>query len=151
MEELKGLVSLEDFCRDWKIQAPSFALKTALIRKVATIAKTLHENGINHRDFYLCHFLLDPETLQNPEALTLYLIDLHRAGLHRRLRRRWRLKDLAGLYFSSKDQGLTARDYWRFIKAYRQKPLRDIIVKEKKFWKKVTARGDKLYHAHAKP
>jgi hypothetical protein len=143
MEELKDLISLEDFCRDWKKQPPSFALKSALIRKVAGIAKIMHENGINHRDFYICHFLLDPRSLQ------LYLIDLHRAGQHRRLARRWLIKDLAGLYFSSKDQGLSRHDYWRFIKAYRQKPLRDIIAKEDSFWQKVTARGDQLYHAHA--
>ena len=154
MEELKPTVSLEDFCRDWKNQPPSFSLKQALIRRVAHIAKIMHENGINHRDFYICHFLLDPRSLENEkwsETLKLYLIDLHRAGLHKSLRKRWVIKDLAGLYFSSKDLGLTSRDLWRFIKFYRQQPLRDIILQEDGFWRKVTIRGEKLYNAHALP
>lgn len=142
MEELTNFSSLEDFCRDWKNEPPSFSLKQALILKIAHIAKTLHENGINHRDFYLCHFLLRA----NQE---LTLIDLHRAGLHQKLRPRWLIKDLAGLYFSSKDQGLTPRDLLRFMRAYRQKSLRDVILSEGSFWQKVKKRGEKLYHAHA--
>lgn len=154
MEELKNTVSLEDFCRHWKKQPPAFSLKQALIRKVAGIAKVMHENGINHRDFYICHFLLDPDSLKKApldESLKIYLIDLHRAGLHKVLRSRWIIKDLAGLYFSSKDLGLTRRDLWRFIKTYRQQPLRDIIISENRFWQKVAKRGEKLYDAHALP
>lgn len=151
MEEIKPAVSLEDFCRNWKTQPPAFRLKRRLIHKLASIAKTMHELGINHRDFYLCHFLLDPRTTQEEEDLTLYLIDLHRAGLHKILPSRWIIKDLAGLYFSSKEQGLSKRDYLRFIKSYRKKPLRDIIEQEEKFWRQVTTRGEKLYHAHALP
>lgn len=146
MEELTGMVSLEDLCRHWKTQPPSFSLKQALICRVASIAKTMHENGINHRDFYLCHFLLD---LNHQEPLKVYLIDLHRAGLHKHLSSRWTIKDLAGLYFSSQDIGLTQRDYWRFMKHYRQRPLRDIIATEESFWLKIKKRGEKLYHEQA--
>ncbi|HSW71696.1 MAG TPA: lipopolysaccharide core heptose(I) kinase RfaP [Gammaproteobacteria bacterium] len=155
MEEIKPSISLEDFCRHWKTEPPPFSLKLALIRKLAHIAKIMHENGIHHRDFYLCHFLLDPQSLSTKqttslqETLKLYLIDLHRAGRHHSLTSRWVVKDLAGLYFSSREQGLSKRDYWRFIKCYRQQALRDIIMKEKKFWRQVTRRGEKLYHAHA--
>ncbi len=150
MEEIQPAVSLEDFCRDWKNHPPAFSLKLALIRKLAAIAKTMHETGIHHRDFYLCHFLLDPRSLKEKKLL-LYLIDLHRAGLHLSPRSRWIIKDLAGLYFSSKEQGLSQRDYFRFIKHYRMKPLRAIIEEEKPFWRRVTIRGEKLYHAHTLP
>ena len=32
-------------------------LKRVLVQRIATIARTLHGAGMNHRDFYLCHFL----------------------------------------------------------------------------------------------
>jgi heptose I phosphotransferase len=34
---------------------------------------------VNHRDCYICHFLLHTEPAPTPEQLRLSLIDLHRA------------------------------------------------------------------------
>lgn len=133
-------VSLETLCESWKSEPPSFQLKQALIKKIAHIAKTLHDNGINHRDFYLCHFLLAEETL--------YLIDLHRAQIRKKVPVRWLIKDLAGLYFSCIHNGFTQRDYLRFIKHYRDASLRDILKNEKMFWMKVKKRGEDLYRDH---
>jgi len=144
MEEITPIVSLEDLCATWPNQPPSFSFKLNLIQQVAHIAKTIHESGMNHRDFYICHFLLHKDTQK------IYLIDLHRAGIHTLLKSRWIIKDIAGLYFSSKDIGLTRRDYWRFMKNYRQSSLRDIIRNESDFWQKIIVRGDKLYDAHAR-
>lgn len=144
-EELSDNISLEYFCRDWKKEPPAFQLKYHLIQEVARIARTLHSNGINHRDFYLCHFLL----LKGDENCKLYVIDLHRAQIRSQTPIRWIIKDLAGLYFSSLDIGLTRRDCLRFIKAYRNKPLREVLNKEPNFWHKVKQRGDKLYTKHA--
>lgn len=143
MKELTPTVSLEDFCRDWQQQPPSFSLKRALIAQVAAIARTLHRHGIYHRDFYLCHFLLSlPVDSQHPQ---LYLIDLHRAGFQRKLRRRWIIKDLAGLYFSSKRLGLTRQDYWYFIKNYHQQDIAPLLKSKDDLWQKVITRGEKLY------
>lgn len=148
--ELPAHISLEDFCRDWKTNSPSFLLKQELLKKVASIARTLHQNGINHRDFYICHFLLDKDLYENHQ-IKLYLIDLHRAQIRKTIPPRWIIKDIAGLYFSSKDIGLTQRDYFRFIKWYRatHHSLRAILNKEKTFWLQVKNRGDKLYQEHA--
>lgn len=143
MEALTGTISLEDLCREWKTKPPSFAFKKKLITEVARIARTLHENGINHRDFYICHFLF------HPESLKLYLIDLHRAQIRAKVPERWKIKDLAGLYFSSKDIGLSKRDYYRFMQVYRQLPVKDILRNERHFWEKVRKRGEELYHEHA--
>lgn len=141
-EELPKHTSLEDFCKDWKKNPPTFRQKQSLIREVARIARTLHAHGINHRDFYLCHFLRGDDT-------SLYLIDLHRAQIRHRTPLRWIIKDLAGLYFSSKDIGLTYRDILRFMREYRNKSLYELINKESVFWQKVKQRGDKLYQQHA--
>ncbi len=58
------------------------------------------------------------------------------------------VKDIAGLYFSSKDIGLTSRDLLRFIREYRQQPLFDVLTRERTFWKKVKQRGDRAYQEH---
>jgi len=143
--ELPPTVTLEDFTVANKGEL--FSIKMRFIPEIARIARTLHENNINHRDFYLCHFLLDLLKYAK-QTIIFYLIDLHRAGMGSRMRDRWKIKDLAGLYFSSKTKGLNERDLLRFIKYYRGKPLRDILTMEKTFWHKVKKRGDKLYQKH---
>lgn len=150
-EELNNTISLEDLCKDWAADPPPFQLKRALIENVARIARTIHENGLNHRDFYICHFLLNRLCLRasrNPNDLTIHLIDLHRALIHRRVPRRWVIKDVAGLFFSSMDVGLSKRDLFRFMKAYRGKPLREILVSEHRFWETVAAQARRLYQKH---
>ncbi|MDD3801752.1 MAG: lipopolysaccharide core heptose(I) kinase RfaP [Desulfuromonas thiophila] len=145
-EELKPTVSLEDFCRDWARQPPPVRLKRALITRLATISRTLHEQGINHRDYYLCHFLLqvaDGATV-DPADFHLYLIDLHRVQFRQRLPLRWRIKDLAGLYFSSLGMGLTVRDYCRFIRLYSALPLRQALRRQARLWRRVERRGVQL-------
>jgi tRNA A-37 threonylcarbamoyl transferase component Bud32 len=143
-KELPKHISLEDFCKHWQHCPPSFHFKKKLIKEIAVIARTLHVNGMNHRDFYICHFLLDVSNLINSN-IKLYLIDLHRAQLRKHTPSRWVIKDLAGLYFSSKEVGLTKRDILRFIIEYRNKPLDKVFNKELSFWLKVKKRGDNLY------
>jgi heptose I phosphotransferase len=127
-EELAPTINLEDYCHDWPRTPPDPALKRALITRVAKIARTMHESGMNHRDFYLCHFLLHTDSPPAPGAMRLSIIDLHRAQIHARLPAlRWRRKDLAGLCFSSLDIGLTRRDLLRFLRAYFDTPLRDTL------------------------
>ena len=60
----------------------------------------------------------------------LSLIDLHRAQVRDATPRRWRDKDLAALYFSALDIGLTRRDFLRFLKTYFAAPLRDVLRDE---------------------
>lgn len=152
MEELAPTLSLEEVSRLWRNQPPSFALKRKLIEEVARIARTMHEAGVNHRDFYICHFLLDTSLgLDNINAknVKLYLIDLHRAQIRYAAPQRWIIKDLAGLYFSSKDIGLTQRDIYRFMSAYTLKSLREIKDGNQIFWQKVKIRGERLYSYHS--
>lgn len=147
-EELAHTVSLEDFCRDWAQESPPPRLKRALIVKVAGMARRIHENGVNHRDFYLCHFLLDRACLGAPGdflRIRLFLIDLHRVQLRRKTPSRWVVKDVSGLYFSALDIGLNRRDLLRFMKTYRGESLRTILAGEKRFWRQVSRRAQKLY------
>jgi heptose I phosphotransferase len=150
-EALAPVISLEELCESWPTTPPTFSLKQSLLKEVAHIARTLHQNGMNHRDFYLCHFLLDLSpglTHLNALNLKLYLIDLHRAQIRSATPLRWIIKDLAGLYFSSKQIGLTQRDLYRFIRFYTQQSLREIRNSNQTFWQKVKLRGERLYSEH---
>ena len=148
-DELQNVESLEDFCARWPQQPPAFALKKKLIERVAAITRSLHENGINHRDFYLCHLMLQidsgPITAESIAARRLHVMDLHRAQIRRRVPHRWLIKDLGGLYYSALDIGLTRRDVLRFLRAYRQRPLREIFAQENDFWCAVKYRAAKIY------
>ena len=138
-------------CAPWKTHAPPPKLKRALIEQVAEIARALHANGMVHRDLYLCHFLLDTSGDIDAHPSTpprLYLIDLHRVEQHRRMKQRWRIKDVAGLYFSSMDIGLTQRDLLRFIQAYHHRPWRIVLHEEGRFWKKVARRAQVGYREY---
>jgi UDP-glucose:(heptosyl)LPS alpha-1,3-glucosyltransferase len=143
-EELTGTVSLEDFCRDWKVNPPPFALKSALIRYLADVSRILHCNGVNHRDYYICHFLLD---VSRPwkDGITASLIDLHRAQLRQKTPRRWAIKDVAGLYFSAMNIGLTPRDRLRFMKVYSGGLLCETVHKDAGFWSAVERTAQRLY------
>lgn len=129
-EELAPTISLEDFSNHWLSQPPEPALKYALIHRVADMARRMHGAGVNHRDFYICHFLLHLDEPPRPGRLKLSLIDLHRAQIRPAVPRRWRDKDLAGLYFSALGIGLTERDKLRFLRTYFNKPLRQIVTEE---------------------
>jgi heptose I phosphotransferase len=87
--------------------------KHRIIEEVANIVARMHSAGLHHQDLYLCHFLCGSE--QN--GLPLTLIDLQRVEQFRRLPRKWQVKDLAQLHFSSV-QYLTRQDLWRFWKIY---------------------------------
>ncbi len=147
-EELKPVTSLEEFCRDWPTNPPSPALKRALVRRVAEIARTLHGDGIIHRDLYICHFLLNIACAPLDDCgklADLFLIDLHRATQSRGIRGRWKVKDVAGLYFSSMDIGLTRRDRLRFMSIYSGLHWRDTLIHQHRFWKQVDRKGQAVY------
>jgi heptose I phosphotransferase len=129
-EELAPTISLEDFSRDWAENPPSPGLKRALIAEVASMTGRMHRAGVNHRDCYICHFLLHTDQPVSAQTLRLSLIDLHRAQLRARTPRRWRNKDLAGLYFSALDIGLTRGDKLRFLRHYFDQPLRRTLLAE---------------------
>jgi heptose I phosphotransferase len=142
-DELTNTISLEDFCRDWKKNPSAPILKHALIKKLAQVSSKMHASGLNHRDFYICHFLLDivddPANI-NPDKLKVYLIDLHRAQLRSKTPRRWIVKDIAGIWFSAMDTGLTKRDVLRFISIYGENMSID-----HDFWQDVNNTAKRLY------
>ena len=147
-EELKGTLSLAVYVEQWEETPPSYNLKTAINAKLAHIAKALHDNGINHRDLYLCHFLLDiSQGIEkvNHNNIKFFLVDLHRAQIRSEVPLRWKVKDVASIYFSAMNLSLTKRDVFRFMKIYSGKGLGLTLSEDREFWQKVQLRADKLY------
>ncbi len=142
--ELGNTTSLEDYCRDWQVNTPPRREKTSLIVKVGDMAGAMHRCGMNHRDCYICHFLLDKSTA-GTDFPKLYIIDLHRAQIRERVPFRYHVKDVAGLYFSAMDIGLSKWDILRFIRAYSVNPLRNELKDNRRFWRAVEKCAVKLY------
>jgi heptose I phosphotransferase len=151
-DDLSDTISLEHLGQQWHEKPPTFSTKRALIEKLALISKTMHENGMNHRDYYLCHFLLDKGFVEHntfSADTELFLIDLHRAMIRQKgsVEQRWLIKDLGALYFSAMDVPLTRRDLIRFAKTYSGLNLRGIASKQGDFWHKVRSRANKMRFA----
>ena len=91
------------------------ALRTISVR-VAKLARTMHNAGLHHQDFYLGHLMQAQKT---PE--TIYIIDLGRVQKQTTLSQRWIVKDLAQLNFSASTVPLFER--LRFLREYLGHPL----------------------------
>ena len=152
-DELTDCISLEDFCRDWTVKPPSFRVRRALIRKLGNMAGKMHRSGLNHRDCYICHFLLRKGTEQTPDP-ELHVIDLHRAQIRAKVPWHYWVKDTAGLWFSAMDAGLSKHDIAYFLKAYFQQDLKTVFRRYGSFLKAVDKTARRLYrkdHRHDPP
>jgi heptose I phosphotransferase len=142
-KDLGDITSLETLCAQWSEQPPNIDFKRKLILATAQLAKTLHDNGMNHRDFYICHICIDNQKLSKGE-LFLYLIDLHRVGIRHKILASDQMKDLAGLYFSAMHIGLSQLDFYRFLKAYTGQRLSALSKQDWAFWQQVHKRALRL-------
>ena len=149
-DELVNTLSLEEVGEAWlKTGNVPAVFKQQLIRRVAEIARRMHRAGINHRDFYLAHFLMPVVAVQQRDATApLFLIDLHRSQVRHSVPRRWRVKDLGGLYFSSARFGLTRRDMLRFVREYSGLPLREAFEQDPSLWRACKREGEKVYRRY---
>jgi heptose I phosphotransferase len=156
-DDLSGTMSLEHLGEQWQQNPPSFSAKQALIKRLALVSRTIHQAGLNHRDYYLCHFLLDAsfaKTNQFSAETQLYLIDLHRTEQRSKVPDRWLIKDLGSLYFSAFEVSLTRRDHYRFMIHYSGLSLRQVLSQQVRFWQNVEMRAkqllDKWHRKHGK-
>jgi heptose I phosphotransferase len=83
-------------------------------------------------------------TAENREP-TVYVIDLHRAQIRKKVPYRYHVKDVAGLLFSAWSAGLTRREALRFIREYSGNPLKKELCDNRKFWQDVENTAGKLY------
>lgn len=150
-DALEATVDVEQWLAETHAAGPSRAATRArrgVLRAVGRLAGRLHAHGINHRDLYLCHLRLRPAELAGlrpGDRPRLYLMDLHRAQLRRRVPLRWLVKDLAGLLYSGmyspQAPGLSGRDYLRLLEAYCGTPWRECLHARRHLWRKVLRRA----------
>ncbi|MFP4166630.1 MAG: lipopolysaccharide core heptose(I) kinase RfaP [Opitutales bacterium] len=150
LEALENCETLEYFHEGWLgfRGAAWVALKQELIGKVASIARCMHQSGMNHRDFYLTHFLIARSELENwspGSPIHPRLIDLHRVQRRTPLPARRQIKDLGALLFSALDSGLTSADCGRFLRVYLGSHWKEQIRARPGFWKKINRRAIRLY------
>ncbi len=88
--------------------------KKQLICNIAEMIGRMHRNGMAHQDMYLVHLFI-----KEKEDDAVYLIDLQRMIMQRKLSRRWRVKDLGQLLFSA----------WDFLNAAERKLFMDTYTK----------------------
>ena len=150
MEALDGLVSLEVVTLAWLQNPPVRGTRRMLAKGLALMTRTLHEHGVNHRDYYLCHVLVDPAWLNPADGAcrtlpNLHLIDLHRAQIRSAVPERWRVKDVGGLLFSTFHAEPSRCELARFVTGYTRKSLRQSLVEDRVFWGKVLRRASQLW------
>ncbi len=135
-EDLGEIVTIEDLCADWQSYPQCF--KKALMQAMAKLASRLHGAGLAHRDFYLCHFVLKKQdfNLQATSVENLHLIDLHRMLQGQSSSGRAVMKDIAGLYFSAMQYGMSAQDLEVFKQYY--------LPQTPAFWAQVESRAQAL-------
>lgn len=106
--------------------------KRHFINALADFAAKFHKTGHCHRDFYLAHIFTD-------EKQNFHLIDLQRTFKPFLLRYRFRLKDLAQLYYSAPGKIISRADRLRFYIRYTGK--KKISILDKLFIKALKARA----------
>ena len=137
-DELANMVSLEDF-----VKTPEFpALRRRIFDFLAGSLGKMHACGLNHRDCYICHYLLDPAEAVNGN-IKLFVIDLHRAQIRKTVPFRYRVKDVAGILFSSFDLAPTKRELMRFRAIYSR--FNPEVKADRRFWSAVDNAARKLY------
>ena len=111
--------------------------KTALIEKIATIAGRMHAAGFAHQDFYLVHMFV-----RESEDDKIYLIDLQRLIMQKKLQKRWRVKDLGQLLFAARDY-VSDSEVEHFLKIYCSYAGEN-LYDDTSLIKAITAKADKI-------
>ena len=154
-EELKNKIKLAHIEEHWTHlpKEQIFLIRNGLIKEAALLAAKIHRHGLNHRDFYLDHIMVENRDwaeaeCRHGESITLHLIDLHRMQHRRKVPRRWLIKDLGGLLFSAMHLELTTPELALFIRYYSGRPAGRELKANPLFWKKVLLRAIRMYKKH---
>ena len=93
--------------------------KRILINEIAVLARKMHQNGFNHRDFNATHILLHYDNGSGVPKIALF--DLQRVERSRFFRFRWKIKSLARLNYTLPDDIFNAEDRRYIFLSYKGK------------------------------
>lgn len=132
-KKIEGAVSLEKYLKD-SFKKADYSTRQRLVRNLAEMAKRFHSMGYCHQDFYAGHIFLG--------LGELYLIDLQRLLKRKRLRDRWRIKDIAQLNYSVPRDIVSNTERLRFIKYYFG--VSNLNKKTKAFIRKIRRKTERI-------
>lgn len=121
-KEIEAAYRLDHYLAKWlrrPLSKEGIQEKGRLIRHLARLTRKMHTMGLNHRDYYLCHIFI--RNTEEDKDFELFVIDLHRVDIRKKVGNRWIVKDLAALNFSSLEFPIHTTDRIRFFKFYLQK------------------------------
>ena len=144
-KDLQKTISLEDFFLKGAFKKRSTLEKRSLITKLAIICRTMHLNGLNHRDLYLCHFHINASDKLGER---IFLIDLHRGQIRKRVPLRWATKDIGGLLHSIIPFGISETDCYRFLMVYFDCSFEHLIKEKTTF---INQSRSRAFDMHMKP
>ena len=99
-EKINNFIQLDTFL-ETKNSNCSLQQQTNIYSELVNMINKLHTNGIIHHDLYLCHFLMDLNSLKN-NNIRFYLIDYHRLEKKTSISNTLLIKELGDLLFSIK-------------------------------------------------
>ena len=109
-------------------------LKRTFIEQLAQFIRKFHETGYRHRDLYFSHIFYD--------GRNFYLIDLARAFKPVLLTKRFRVKDIAQLYYSAPAGSFYRTDRIRFYHCYTGRDK--LSLKDKIFISRIKRKAKKM-------
>lgn len=117
-QAIPNAAPMDDYVREHyagALEAEAEREKRALLWEVGDLVRRLHNAGLTHMDLYLNHFFVR----ETPEGdKVLHLIDLQRVAKRWAFKRRWLVKDLAALVYSTRNLPLSRNDIARIFSAY---------------------------------
>ena len=115
--------------------------RSAFIEGLADFVRRFHDTGFRHCDLYFSHIFLG-------EGGDLYLIDLQRVFKPVLFKERFRVKDIAQLYYSAPAQYFSRADRLRFYLRYTGGGK--LKIADKRFIQKVNSRARRIARHDAK-
>lgn len=137
-EEIVGAAPLENNPPEFFV--PPFSSdkrkkKLEFIDRLATFTRKFHGSGFFHRDYYLCHIFWGKQA-------GFEMIDLQRIFKPILLKNKYRIKDIAQLYYSAPASIYSKADRLRFYKRYADKDK--LSAKDKWFLYRVKSKAAKM-------
>ncbi len=100
------------------MQDPRGQARRKRLDRLARFVARFHGEGFVHRDLYLSHIFIDAADADDAGEEEFRLIDLQRVFRPRWRKRRWKVKDLAALNFSTPPERVSERERMRFLCRY---------------------------------
>ncbi|MBN2315295.1 MAG: lipopolysaccharide heptosyltransferase II [Sedimentisphaerales bacterium] len=122
-------------CFDGKATKDKLRLRRDFIARSASFIKKFHETDYRHRDLYFSHIFYD-------DAGHFFLIDLARAFKPMLLGQRYRVKDLAQIYYSAPGRYFSKTDRLRFYIGYMNR--RRLTPEDKAIIRRVAQKADQM-------